>query len=1316
MVVIKAELADTCSMELGDTIIGRYTIDGLAGRGGMGVVYRAHDSDGGLVAIKLLLGDESHQVERFMREARILVNLEHPAIVRCLDAGVMPGGQPFLVMEWLEGQDLRTHLEAGPLTADSVCIVGERVACALNAAHAQGMIHRDVKPANIFLVDGRPELAKLVDFGAARWSRAATLTATGIQLGTPLYMAPEQIRCERKLDGRADLFALGCVLYECLVGQAAFAGKQVMAVFYKILLERSPSIPSWVPDTLARLIERMLRKQPDQRPENADEVAVALQEIRVRMDDRASSPATGRCEILTTAENKLISVVVMAGQQELRDWLRTWARNTELAVDGVADLADTRAESATMRRLRAYYEPLGARFDRIGDGSLIAVLEARMVASDTAADAVRCALALRAEHPSKPIAVATGRAVLEGDRMLGEVIEHAIALLPSGSPASNDIKLDDVTAGLVSARFPVAQEADECLLRPASAAPKEPRLMGRPTPFVGRRSEMAALTAALDECIDEHVARVVIVTGPAGIGKSRLERELVAHAATYGSDVVIWRGYGDPMRAGSSLDLVAQLIRQCAGLYDNDPLESRRAKLSQRIELTVSVEDRRRLCIFLGEIVDTPWPDENDVQLQSARRDTRLMSEQQRRACVDFMAAETAGRPLLISLEDLQWSDQATISMFDTALRLLVKRPLFVAAFARPEVHDQFPGLWSTHGPMSLQLRPLSDRAATKLARSVLGTAIEDTRLSALARRAEGSPFYLEELLRNAAVGRWDAPETVLATVQARLQGLDEASRRTLRAASVFGDRFWRGSLRALLGSDVPLDAALCVLVAEELVAPVDASQFAGEREYQFRHDLIREAAYAMLVDSDRLLGHRLAGQWLAGVGERNALVVAEHFQRARENEEALPFFMYAARNALAAGNLELAASAAERGVACGAEGERLGAFRFIQGEANWWQGHHQTALAHASEALTRFAPGSRQWYDTQARLAYVYAHLGKLDLLEQMARALADVQPRDHDREGWLIAATSVSTRLLTDGRFDAASPLFSRVEQTIAEDEAVSPLIMAHLWHARAVHAHFFEGNPAALLRGMQESAKSHSQAGNLRQEYVIRCNIGFAQIEMGLYSEAVATLRAVLHGARAQAIPVVVDLAKQNLGLVLAYQGKLDEASLLARQSASALEERGNNQLTSASRGYLAIVAWLAGDLDTAEQQARRALELCVRRSEMHPVLLAVLARVLSTKGQPDEAAQHAIAAMEILRDFGGFVENDGLVHLIHAETLHCAGRLDDARRAILHARKRLLARANKIDVPEWRVSFLENVDHARTLQLAAQWCELMENEQG
>ncbi|WP_437615972.1 serine/threonine-protein kinase [Sorangium sp. So ce834] len=263
-----------------EVVAGRFEVDTLLGEGGMGVVFEAWDrEERRSVALKVLRDVDEATSARFDREAEALAALSHPGIVGYVAHGSTPLGERYLAMERLVGVTLAERLAAGPLGVRDAAEVGHGVASALAAAHEKGLVHRDIKPSNIFLQDGAVDRVKLLDFGLARGPNAAAVTGAGTLVGTPSYMAPEQVRGAATPDARTDLFALGAVLFECLTGRAPFSGADTEAVLVKILVERPPAVRELcplAPPALEALVARMLAKAPEVRPASAAEVAAQL--------------------------------------------------------------------------------------------------------------------------------------------------------------------------------------------------------------------------------------------------------------------------------------------------------------------------------------------------------------------------------------------------------------------------------------------------------------------------------------------------------------------------------------------------------------------------------------------------------------------------------------------------------------------------------------------------------------------------------------------------------------------------------------------------------------------------------------------------------------------------------------------------------------------------------------------------------------------------------------------------------------------------------------------------------------------------------
>ena len=261
--------------------LGRYDVDKIIGSGGMGIVLKAHDSElNRPIAIKVLAPHLAHigaARERFAREGRAAAAVVHEHVVGIYNVEAN-GTQPFLIMQYVAGRSLQARVdEDGPLGVEEILRIGMQSAAGLAAAHAQGLVHRDVKPSNILLED-TVERAVLTDFGLARAMDDMSLTQTGIIAGTPHYMSPEQAT-GAEIDARSDLFSLGGVLYFMATGHPPFRANAALAVLHRICRDRHRPVRQLnkdVPDELAELVDRLLEKKPGRRPASAESVREEL--------------------------------------------------------------------------------------------------------------------------------------------------------------------------------------------------------------------------------------------------------------------------------------------------------------------------------------------------------------------------------------------------------------------------------------------------------------------------------------------------------------------------------------------------------------------------------------------------------------------------------------------------------------------------------------------------------------------------------------------------------------------------------------------------------------------------------------------------------------------------------------------------------------------------------------------------------------------------------------------------------------------------------------------------------------------------------
>jgi serine/threonine protein kinase len=447
-------------VHLGEVIAGRFRLESEQASGGMGRIYRGRDlRTGSAVAVKVLQLRSGVEAERFSREAALLAQVTHPGIVRYLAHGDTESGQ-YLVMEWIDGETLKDRLVRQGLTIVESVQVARQVAEALGEMHARGIIHRDIKPANLMFVDGAAEQVKILDFGIARRSDDRIgLTRTGFMVGSPGYMAPEQARGDRSaLDHRVDLFALGCVLHECLTGRPLFFGDPV-AVRAKVLLSEPPALRelnSDVSPELEAVVSQLLSKDQGRRPLDAAQLARQLAALREMPGvPRQQAPDGSQCAVTASLRPPRAAQERSPPQAKFTFLLSAGADSPSAA--------QVLAQSGLASNVASH----GGRLESVEGRWCMILFSGGGDPSEQAAQAARCALEIRQLLPDAPMALVgePSAAVLDSliDRALAAVTNEALAELFSetlSSPAHTEgIRLDEATAGLLRPNFQVIRGA-----------------------------------------------------------------------------------------------------------------------------------------------------------------------------------------------------------------------------------------------------------------------------------------------------------------------------------------------------------------------------------------------------------------------------------------------------------------------------------------------------------------------------------------------------------------------------------------------------------------------------------------------------------------------------------------------------------------------------------------------------------------------------------------------------------------------------------------------------------------------------------------
>jgi tetratricopeptide (TPR) repeat protein len=1296
---------------------GRFRLEGDMVAGGMGTVYRAVDlATGEIVAVKISSSFGSQFGERFLQETAFLAEIAHPAIVRYLSHGRTRRGEHYLVMEWLDGETLEDRLRRGALSLPETLSLARRIGEALAAAHGHGIVHRDIKPANIFLPGRDLSKIKLLDFGIARRlfdTVSLRLTQAGSALGTPMYMSPEQARGSPDVDARADIFSMGCVLFECITGTPPFWGESTTGTLAKVTDDSDIDVAErcqGVSPRFMRLMGRMLAKKVEARPDSMNEVLFELSHITSELRTvgtlgviplRSAVPV----QLTTTGERRLAAVILVSAQDSPggRPRLDPAATALDLGTVLARELVkpDVDDHIADVARVIA---PFGARIQRLANGGLVVTLLADGLATpmDLAVRAARCCLRLKLARPGSSFALTVGHALVDEQVRLGNLIDGAARLLTH--KRAGTIQVSDEIRRMLEARFEIIGVTDGVsrLLfeRGLREAPRT--VLGKDVPCIGREREISGLANAFEGCVDEPRAQAIVLTGGPGSGKSRISYEFLERVRDRGKPFELLVGRGDPMRANVSLGLLAEAIRGAAGIGGTESEESQRERLIAHAGRHLPPESAETTVAFLGEIAGIPFPDENLSQLRAARLDPRLMADQTQAAWVDWLEAETQHRPVLLLLEDLHWGDGPSVQYTDAALRVLREAPFMVLALARPEVDQRFSTLWRDRQAQRIPIAPLGKRAIEEMARRILGDKAEG-KLQWILDQAQGNPFYLEELARVLAWGKdvAEVPSTVIGMVQMRFEAAGEGAKQVLRAASVFGRSFRAAGVKALLAEMIPddIDRWLEILVKREILF---ARPFGDSREHVFRHALHRDAAYALLPPESAVAGHRLAGEFLEQAGEHDAILLADHFERGNEAPRAVRWLRVAANQAMEASDLSAAISRAERGMLLGAKDDDLAELRIVESEALYWQGNYARAenVVRGAQACTDPGLGLR----AKVVLIDSLGVTGKFAEIKEMSHLL-DEEPKDPSLMPlWLECILNVTGYLSVDGDLGATRRALGLVE---SKGESLTPYLSARIETLRSQLARA-DGRLSEALDHQKLTMHLHESAGRTRDGCSAVGNLAVWLLEIGQLEEAEEEARRMLGMSERMGLNHFNGGVLQILTNCLAYQGRLHEARAMGLLGLAWTMERGDHWFLHSTQLYLSMTEYFAGDYPAAEGYARGAVENTMDKPSMHPFALALLARARLAQGFVDEALAFAREAYAAIDTKMQIEDGEVSVRLAYAEALAASGNRCEAERVTSDAMLWLQRRSETLDNPTMQSAFLERIpEHRRILELASEF---------
>lgn len=1244
-----------------------YELLGPLGAGGYGTVFLASQhKTGARVAIKVArLQGDARRAARFHRETGLCARLHHPHIVQLLDKG-QEGPDAYGVFEYVPGETLKSHIRRkGALSALETGHIMSQVLDALDCAHRAGIVHRDLKPDNIMITcTGSLTHAMVLDFGIstlvpqARASQFPTLTMTDECLGTPSYCAPEQLRGEPPTV-QSDIYAWGLTFLECLTGRAAIGGASPAEIFHRQLsAQEVPLPPEIAAHPLGALLRRALKKNQAERCGTAG--ALLLELAKTRLDDLVGSLRSERRH----ADSPLgRTVSTPRGFVEKRQLTVVCCSVTVWPL-GLADPSGPDPVEQLELAQREEFGVFGDAAVRRG-GMLAGTLGDRMVllfgypyACDTdARRAAATALDLISLGARRGDALSQGR---QGRLSVRLGMHTGIGVVaPGEAPSGHAVNLAMRLASLAAPGTLLVSESSGRLLRPFAewevaqdgaalaqeqglhALQLKPALLpgagaaATRAPFhgarVGRERESDLLWAAWENACLGH-GGTLLVHGEPGIGKSCIVDGLRERVAKPGSQVL--RGQCMPEHRNSALAPILGLLRQ---RLDEGPRAACGEAAARRLESALQAagcDTARVLPIFCSWLSLPLGPRAPSPVSPALQRDLLLASIAQ------WLCHLARQAPLLIVLEDLHWVDPTTADLLERLMAAAPGEPLLLALTARPA--------WVPPEGLPLQaVEPARlDRAqAALVARLALAPkAVDAAVIEHIVARTDGVPLFIQELAKMLAEthlvergGLWmfadgarptSIPSTLRDSLIARFDQLGPA-RDLLQLAATIGRHFELDLLRACAGPhESALPGGLGALLEAGLIAEADGGP-AGA--YVFRHALIRDTAYAGMVEAQRKLKHRAVALALARLRPQltddEPGLIARHYGEAGEHARAVEL-----------GIRQLGITQLRS-----LNDETIALARQVEG----WIGHLAPALRGQARLevngyLTQALMNKHGWANAQvkAKIALSQSLLNGSVAYAQEVRHLWSMITFHH------VASNRAEVRKLSSRLMELAQ---SR------RDESVLVAACTYVGLAR-----YSDGDFTAAERALSEAIERYeprAHAQHARQ-------LGFDTRVWASSGRALVRWFAGHDGAAADAAQAV-EWAREighapSLSMALLYQGLGFQAAGdrgNALRTMDELLEIGARLGLPAFQGYARIIrCWATGDIEPADQAVEALWRMGCRYCQTY--YRAFAADTLAQQGRWGEALARIGGSLKLVDQLGEHMYSAEL-HLARARCLRGAG---------------------------------------------------------
>jgi len=953
-------------------------------------------------------------------------------------------------------------------------------------------------------------------------------------------------------------------------------------------------------------------------------------------------------------------------------------------------------------RLRAELERFGGTVEKFIGDAVMAIFGAPVAHEDDPERAVRAALAIRdwiaelGEDLQVHIGIATGEALVrlgaqpaEGEAMVvGDVVNTASRLQQAAPPGlvsvagstqratRNRIAYEQLDPVEVKGKAaPVSMWLAKAAVGPHGAAVDRPA-----TPFVGREDDLALLKQTFARVLRESSVQLVTIVGEPGIGKTRLVREVQSlvqgearwhqgRCLAYGEGITYWA--------------LGEIVKACAGILDSDPPERAAAKLVSTVDGVAEERDRAWLQTRLAPLVGTG--EEQPVEQQEAFAAWRT-----------FLEAVAAQASLVLLVEDIHWAEPALLEFIEHLVERSTGVPLLVLCTARPELFERQPG-WGggKRNSTTLSLSPLREQETMRLVAALLDEIVLlDETEAALLERADGNPLYAEEfarMLREVPDAEIAVPETVQATIAARLDALAPDRKALLHDAAVVGKVFWAGSLASI--GHVPKEAVLeglHELTRKELVRRSRHSTFADDVEYSFWHALVRDVAYAQIPRAARARRHAAAANWIERIaGEREyEEIIGYHLEQAfryrlelgpvGEHErdvatQAAAMLGKAGRRAVVRGDVRGAANLLDRARTLLPTDDRdrlelavpLSQCLFDAGA----YGQCRELLAQALDEAAQLGDEQLEMH-LRAQHAWLRSYWepeGFVLEAEEIATRALRVFEESGDELGQAKAWAVVAQRLHMLGHADGVDEAWERsleharrAGDRAAEREALDWLATALYWGP----------TPASEASSRLEQILRDAEGDRELEARIKRTLAGFRGMQ-GRFDEA----RHFLSEARAIFEELGTRLAALGIsffsGPVEMWAGNPEAAESALRESCEALQGIGDRTRLTSLAAFLAEALYMQGRLGESEHWTRVSARAAGPEDlEAQADLRCVQAKILARRGRFDEAEAMAHEALEIVERTGES-DHKGDAYMDFAEICRLAGKTAEDQEALRQA---------------------------------------------